>query len=157
MIAPVTDNANIAYSTNSNSYNADDGTFTWGFGMSQSDVFDWFDAPDDWDDPTSIPNYGILTGTFNDANTGFDQMELIWHATDGQDSDSGVDDDGLFSRHLGVTVAPSDTVTVAALAAQGYQSMLVVILFLVVQVSIWTVMVKQMVSSILIGVIFLIP
>ena len=119
VIAPVTDNADIAYSTNSNSYNADDGTFTWGFGMSQSDVFDWFDAPDDWDDPTSIPNYGILTGTFNDANTGFENMELIWHATDGQDSDSGVDDDGLFSRHLGVTVAPSDTVTVAALAAQG--------------------------------------
>ena len=119
VIAPVTDNADIAYSTNSNSYNADDGTFTWGFGMSQSDVFDWFDAPDDWDDPTSIPNYGILTGTFNDANTGFENMELIWHATDGQDSDSGVDDDGLFSRHLGVTVAPSDTVTVAALAAGG--------------------------------------
>ena len=119
VIAPVTDNANIAYSTNSNSYNADDGTFTWGFGMSQSDVFDWFDAPDDWDDPTSVTNYGILTGSFNDDNTGFDQMELIWHATDGQDSDSGVDDDGLFSRHLGVTVAPSDTVTVAALAAQG--------------------------------------
>ena len=119
VIAPVTDNADIAYSTNSNSYNADDGTFTWGFGMSQSDVFDWFDAPDDWDDPTSIPNYGILTGTFNDANTGFEHMELIWHAIDGQDSDSGVDDDGLFSRHLGVTVAPSDTVTVAALAAQG--------------------------------------
>ena len=119
VIAPVTDNADIAYSTNSNSYNADDGTFAWGFGMSQSDVFDWFDAPDDWDDPTSVTNYGILTGTFNDANTGFDQMELIWHAVDGQDSDSGVDDDGLFSRHLGVTVAPSDTVTVAALAAQG--------------------------------------
>ena len=119
VIAPVTDNADIAYSTNSNSYNADDGTFTWGFGMSQSDVFDWFDAPDDWDDPTSVTNYGILTGSFNDDNTGFDQMELIWHATDGQDSDSGVDDDGLFSRHLGVTVAPSDTVTVAALAAQG--------------------------------------
>ena len=119
VIAPVTDNADIAYSTNSNSYNADDGTFTWGFGMSQSDVFDWFDAPDDWDDPTSVTNYGILTGSFNDDNTGFENMELIWHATDGQDSDSGVDDDGLFSRHLGVTVAPSDTVTVAALAAGG--------------------------------------
>ena len=119
VIAPVTDNADIAYSTNSNSYNADDGTFTWGFGMSQSDVFDWFDAPDDWDDPTSVTNYGILTGTFNDANTGFEHMELIWHAIDGQDSDSGVDDNGLLSRHLGVTVAPSDTVTVAALAAQG--------------------------------------
>jgi hypothetical protein len=120
VIAPVTDNAVITYSTTSNSYNSDAGTFTWGFGMSQSDVFDWFDAPDDWEDPTaSATNYGILTGSFNDDNTGFDEMELIWHAVDGQDSDSGIDAAGLLNRHLGVTLAPSDTVTVAALAAQG--------------------------------------
>ena len=120
VVAPVTDNADIAYSTTSNSYNADEGSFTWGFGISQSSVFDWFDAPDDWEDPTaSATNYGILTGFFNDDNTGFDEMELIWHAVDGQDSDSGIDDAGLLNRHLGITLAFSDTVTVAALAAQG--------------------------------------
>ena len=120
VVAPVTDNADITYSTTSNSYNAEEGTFTWGFGMSQSDVFDWFDAPDDWEDPTaSATNYGILTGFFNDDNTGFDEMELIWHAVDGQDSDSGIDAAGLLNRHLGITLAFSDTVTVAALAAQG--------------------------------------
>jgi len=120
VVAPVTDNADITYSTTSNSYNAEEGTFTWGFGISQSSVFDWFDAPDDWEDPTaSATNYGILTGFFNDDNTGFDEMELIWHAVDGQDSDSGIDDAGLLNRHLGITLAFSDTVTVAALAAQG--------------------------------------
>ena len=120
VIAPVTDNADITYSTTSNSYNGAEGSYTWGFGISQSTVFDWFDAPDDWEDPTaSATNYGILTGFFNDDNTGFDEMELIWHAVDGQDSDSGIDDAGLLNRHLGITLAPADTVTVAALAAQG--------------------------------------
>ena len=118
VVAPVTDNADITYSTTSNSYNAEEGTFTWGFGISQSSVFDWFDAPDDWEDPTaSATNYGILTGFFNDDNTGFDEMELIWHAVDGQDSDSGIDAAGLLNRHLGITLAFSDTVTVAFLNA----------------------------------------
>ena len=119
-IAPVTDNANIEYTTTSNSYDSDAGTFTWGFGIAESSVFDWFSAPDDWEDPAaSGDNYGWLVGTFNEANSAFEIMEVNWHAIDGQGSDSGVDDAGLHNRHLGITLAPSDTVTIAALAASG--------------------------------------
>ncbi|HBR87627.1 MAG TPA: hypothetical protein DEA65_07365, partial [Candidatus Marinimicrobia bacterium] len=106
-VAPVTDNATISYSTSSNSYNSDEGTFTWGFGMSQSDVFDWFDAPADWEDPTNdVTNYGVLTGYFNSDASGFEGMDLIWYAEDGQDSDSGIDSDGILNRNLGITTAP---------------------------------------------------
>lgn len=119
-IAPVTDNANIEYTTTSNSYDSDAGTFTWGFGIAESSVFDWFSAPDDWEDPAaSGDNYGWLVGTFNEANSAFEIMEVNWHAIDGQGSDSGVDDAGLLNRHLGITLAPADTVTIAAMAASG--------------------------------------
>ncbi len=120
VIAPVSDNADITSSSTSDSYNADDGSFTWGFGISQSAVFDWFDAPVDWADPgADLDNFGVFTGYFNDNNTGFDEATLEWHAIDGQDSDSGIDDAGLLNRHLGITSAPGDTLTVAALASQG--------------------------------------
>ena len=120
VIAPVTDNADITFSNTSNSYNAAEGSFTWGFGISESVVFDWFDAPSDWEDPAADgDNFGIFTAYFNDDNTAFDEATLVWHAVDGQDSDSGIDEEGLLNRHLGVTLAPGDTVTVAALAATG--------------------------------------
>jgi hypothetical protein len=120
VIAPVTDNADITFSNTSNSYNAAEGSFTWGFGISESVVFDWFDAPSDWEDPAAeVDNYGIFTAYFNDDNTAFEEATLVWHAIDGQYSDSGIDDAGLLNRHLGVTLAPGDTVTVAALAAGG--------------------------------------
>ena len=118
VIAPVTDNAGISYSSNSNSYDSEEGTFTWGFGISESTVFDWFDAPEEWDEPDG-DNYGLLIGYFNEDNTGLDGADVIWHAVDGQDSDSGIDDAGILNRHLGVTLAPADTVTVAALNAAG--------------------------------------
>ena len=75
VIAPVTDNAGITYSSNSNSYDSEEGTFTWGFGISESSVFDWFDAPDDWDNPVD-QNHGLLIGYFNEDNTGLD-LSLI--------------------------------------------------------------------------------
>jgi hypothetical protein len=115
-IAPVTDNANIEYTTTSNSYDSDAGTFTWGFGISQSSVFDWYEAPSDWENP-DVQNYGWLTGHFNSAMDGFDMMELNWHAIDGQGSNSGIDDAGYLNRHLGITRVPGDTVTVAFLNA----------------------------------------
>jgi hypothetical protein len=115
-IAPVTDNANIEYTTTSNSYDSDAGTFTWGFGISQSSVFDWYEAASDWENP-DVDNYGWLTGHFNSAMDGFDMLELNWHAEDGQGSDSGIDDAGYLNRHLGITRVPGDTVTVAALNA----------------------------------------
>ena len=115
-IAPVSDNANIEYTTTSNSYDSDAGTFTWGFGISQSSVFDWYEAPSDWENP-DVQNYGWLIGHFNSAMDGFDMIELSWHAEDGQGSDSGIDAAGLLNRHLGITRAFSDTVTVAFLNA----------------------------------------
>ncbi len=115
-IAPVSDNANIEYTTTSNSYDSDAGTFTWGFGISQSSVFDWYEAPSDWENP-DVQNYGWLIGHFNSAMDGFDMIELSWHAEDGQGSDSGIDAAGLLNRHLGITLAFSDTVTVAFLNA----------------------------------------
>ena len=63
VISPVTDNANISSTYTSNSYNSsegDNGTFTWGFGIAQSVVFDWFDAPDDWENPSGLENFGRL-------------------------------------------------------------------------------------------------
>ncbi len=120
VIAPVSDNADITSSSTSDSYDPTAGSFTWGFGISESAVFDWFDAPDDWADPSAnLDNFGVFTGYFNDNNTGFDEATLEWHAIDGQDSDSGIDDAGFLNRHLGITLAPGDTVTVATLAAQG--------------------------------------
>lgn len=120
VIAPVSDNADITSSSTSDSYDPTAGSFTWGFGISQSTVFDWFDAPDDWEDPSAnLDNFGVFTGYFNDDNTGFEEATLEWHAIDGQDSDSGIDDAGFLNRHLGITLAPGDTLTVAALAAQG--------------------------------------
>ena len=115
-IAPVSDNANIEYTTTSNSYDSDAGTFTWGFGISQSSVFDWYEAPSDWENP-DVQNYGWLIGHFNSAMDGFDMLELSWHAEDGQGSDSGIDDAGYLNRHLGITRVPGDTVTVAFLNA----------------------------------------
>ena len=115
-IAPVSDNANIEYTTTSNSYDSDAGTFTWGFGISQSSVFDWYEAPSDWENP-DVQNYGWLIGHFNSAMDGFDMLELSWHAEDGQGSDSGIDAAGLLNRHLGITRAFSDTVTVSFLNA----------------------------------------
>ena len=115
-IAPVSDNANIEYTTTSNSYDSDAGTFTWGFGISQSSVFDWYEAPSDWENP-DVQNYGWLIGHFNSAMDGFDMLELSWHAVDGQGSDSGIDDAGYLNRHLGITRVPGDTVTVAFLNA----------------------------------------
>ncbi len=115
-IAPVSDNANIEYTTTSNSYDSDAGTFTWGFGISQSSVFDWYEAPSDWENP-DVQNYGWLIGHFNSAMNGFDMLELSWHAEDGQGSDSGIDDAGYLNRHLGITRVPGDTVTVAFLNA----------------------------------------
>ncbi len=115
-VASVVDNANITYTTNNNSHDADAGTFTWGFGMSQSDVFDWFDAPADWDDPTAnATNWGTLIGFSNETNTAFTSIQVDWYAEDGQDSNSGIDEDGFLNRHLGVSTAPGDTVTVAVL------------------------------------------
>ncbi len=117
-IAPVSDNADIEYTTTSNSYDSDEGTFTWGFGIAQSSVFDWFSAPADWEDPeASEDNYGWLVGHFNAEMSGFEVMEVNWHTTDGQEVDSGIDDAGLLNRHLGITLAPADTVTVAYLNA----------------------------------------
>ena len=115
-IAPVSDNANIEYTTTSNSYDSDAGTFTWGFGISQSSVFDWYEAPSDWENP-DVQNYGWLIGHFNSAMDGFDMLELSWHAEDGQGSDSGIDAAGYLNRHLGITRVPGDTVTVAFLNA----------------------------------------
>ncbi|MCH7763603.1 MAG: lamin tail domain-containing protein, partial [Candidatus Marinimicrobia bacterium] len=122
VISPVTDNALITSTYTPDSYNSDEGdngTYTWGFGISQSVVFDWFDAPVDWADPGSLENFGKLKGFFNEDQSGFDKLEVSWHAVDGQLSDSGVDDDGLRNRFLGISVVPGDTVTVAALNA-GY-------------------------------------
>ncbi len=120
VISPVNDNANISSTYTSNSYNSsegDNGTFTWGFGIAQSVVFDWFDAPNDWENPSGLENFGRLKGFFNASGSGFDVLEVNWHAVDGPDSDSGIDDAGDRDRFLGISVVPGDTVTVAALNA----------------------------------------
>ncbi len=122
VVSPVNDNALISSTYNDNSPNSaegDYGTFTWGFGIAESVVFDWFVAPQDWDNPSGLENFGQLKGFFNESGSGFDKLEVSWHAVDGQGSDSGIDDDGKRDRFLGIPIVPGDTVTTAYLASIG--------------------------------------
>ena len=120
VIADVSDDATISLLSTENSLDSTAGvagSFTWGFGITASEVFDWFVAPSDWEDPnTYAENWGILTGFFDVDNTVlFDTLEVFWRAIDGAASNIGIDTEGKPNRVLGVATVPGDTVTVGAL------------------------------------------
>lgn len=116
----------------------EEGTDTdmYGWGITNSDVFDWFEAlaynstTAELDTPGSLTapaNWGMIEAFVDPASgTDYDSLEFVWYALDGrwQDggADSGYDDDptsadfGKLDRILGVRLT-GDTSTIAATAA----------------------------------------
>lgn len=72
------------------------------FGIDQSEIFDLFDK-----DSTAL-NRGWLT-VFRNIYGEIAHMVIEWEATDGSDSDSGVDDSGILNRQMGISTLPADT------------------------------------------------
>lgn len=96
-------------------------THTMGWGISLSDVFAQFSAPDlvngqagvDYGPGTPMENWGLVNITYADeAHTTPAALEIYWEAHDGVASGLGVDDNGLKNDYVGLPVAPSDTVTI---------------------------------------------
>lgn len=114
-------------------------TMTFGWGIQQSDVFDWFhalpvntagdglldpiaDADDPWFAEFGHQNYGWMIAHINAGDpTKFDTLEVLWHAIDGTWEDGGADagyedcndcpDAGKINRILGVQMK-GDLVTI---------------------------------------------
>lgn len=96
-------------------------THTMGWGISLSDVFAQFGAPDlingqagvDYGPGTPMENWGLVNITYADeAHTTPAALEIYWEAHDGVASGLGVDDNGLKNDYVGLPVAPADTVTI---------------------------------------------
>ena len=96
-------------------------THTMGWGISLSDVFAQFSAPDlingqegiDFGPETPMENWGLVNITYVDeAHTTPAALEIYWEAHDGVSSGLGVDDNGLKNDYVGLPVAPADTVTI---------------------------------------------
>ena len=94
---------------------------TMGWGISLSSVFAQFNAPDlvggtygvDYGVGTDMENWGMVTVDYTDATHATPAgLEMFWEAHDGVASGLGVDDAGELNGETGVTVAPSDTVTI---------------------------------------------
>ena len=96
-------------------------THTMGWGISLSDVFAQFGAPDlingqagvDYGPGTPMENWGLVNITYADEeHTTPAALEIYWEAHDGVASGLGVDDNGLKNDYVGLPVAPADTVTI---------------------------------------------
>ena len=99
---------------------------TRGWGITQSEVFAQFGAPDlatmvegtDYGAGTDMENWGILTVNYTDASLATPvSAEIYWEAHDGTASTLGVDDDGFLNGSVGIGTVASDSVTIAATAA----------------------------------------
>ncbi len=103
----------------------------YGWGVLNSDVFDWFEAltfnsTTGEIDSVKPANWGLVEAYYDDAGTAYDSLNFEWYAMDGrwQDGggDAGYDDDstsntfGELDRILGVRLT-GDTSTIAATAA----------------------------------------
>ena len=112
-------------------------TYYSGWGITRSGVFANFIAPNmnsetygvDYGPGTAQPNWGWKRITYNDDFSAPIELEVGWEAIQGKDSDYGIvdiDDDeydpaeeqlGLMNDHFGVSVLPTDSVTIAAMEA----------------------------------------
>jgi len=112
-------------------------TYYSGWGITRSGVFANFIAPDmntetygvDYGPGTAQPNWGWKRITYNDDFSQPIELEVGWEAIQGVDSDYGIvdpDDDeydpaeeelGLMNDHFGVSVLPTDSVTIGAMAS----------------------------------------
>ena len=110
-------------------------TYYSGWGITESGVFANFIAPDmntetygvDYGVGTAQPNWGYQRITYNDDFSQPLELEVGWEAIQGVNSDYGIvdptDDEydaneealGLMNDHFGVSVLPTDSVTIAAM------------------------------------------
>ena len=96
--------------------------YSMGWGISLSDVFAQFGAPDlaggqygvDYGVGTDMENWGMVTVEYTDADhTVPADLEIYWEAHDGTASGLGVNDDGQLNDFFGVFASPGDTVTIS--------------------------------------------
>ena len=112
-------------------------TYYSGWGITRSNVFANFIAPNmatetygvDYGPGTAQPNWGYQRITYNDDLSQPQELEVGWEAIQGKNSDYGIvdplDDEydateealGLLNDHFGLSVLPTDSVTIAAMAA----------------------------------------
>ena len=99
----------------------DANAYSMGWGISLSEVFAQFSAPDlvggthgvDYGVGSDMENWGMVTIGYTDAaHATPTDLEMYWEAHDGVASGLGVDDDGELNGVTGVPVAPADTVTI---------------------------------------------
>lgn len=95
----------------------DAGTYEWdgvddggGFGIVESNIFDLYSMDQ------SQENHGWVT-VVRDGDGVITTITIEWDATDGPDSDSGVDTEGNLNRIMGVAQLPADQDFVAGLNA----------------------------------------
>ena len=99
-------------------------TFGWGFvesGVFANNMY----PPDlntevygaDYGDGTDYPTWGRWTSHYNDDFSQIQTVDIKWEQVDGVSSDAGVDSDGNFEGHFGVTGAFGDSSTTTALHA----------------------------------------
>ena len=95
--------------------------YTFGWGISLSNVFAQFGAPDlinmvngvDYGVGTDMENWGMMTVQYSDdTHSQPTDINIYWEAHDGVASGLGVDEDGEFNGHVGVPVVDSDTTTI---------------------------------------------
>ncbi|MFQ6607598.1 MAG: FlgD immunoglobulin-like domain containing protein [Fidelibacterota bacterium] len=93
----------------------DAGTYEWdgvdnggGFGVVESNIFDLYSMDQ------SQENHGWVT-VVRDGDGAITTITIEWDATDGPDSDSGVDTEGNLNRIMGVAQLPADQDFVAGL------------------------------------------
>ncbi len=98
--------------------------FGWGFvesGVFANNMY----APDlntevygaDYGDGTDYPTWGRWTSHYNDDFSQIQTVDMHWEQVDGVSSGAGVDTDGNFNGHFGVTGAFGDSSTTTALHA----------------------------------------
>jgi len=98
--------------------------FGWGFvesGVFANNMY----APDlntevygaDYGDGTDYPTWGRWTSHYNDDFSQIQTVDMHWEQVDGVSSGAGVDTDGNFNGHFGVTGAFGDSSTTTALQA----------------------------------------
>ncbi|SVA82812.1 uncharacterized protein METZ01_LOCUS135666, partial [marine metagenome] len=101
-------------------------TAQFGFGFVESGVFaNNMYAPDlntevygaDYGDGTDYETWGRWTSHYNDDFSQIQTVDMHWEQVDGVSSGAGVDTDGNFNGHFGVTGAFGDSSTTTALHA----------------------------------------
>ena len=125
-IPAITDNA--TYATGGDPItDQDELTAIYGFGLVESGVFANNMYPPnfaggetygvDFGPGTEHPTWGMWTSYYNADFSFIESAEFYWEQVDGVSSDQGVDEQGEFDGHLGLSAAFGDSSTVPYLAA----------------------------------------